>query len=344
MFSEKHTTVEREIAMKRVLVTGGSGFIGTNVVESFLATMDEVLSIDIQDPQNKKHNKVFKRVDILDKRLLEGIFKDFAPTHVVHLAARTDLHEKRSLEGYNTNIQGVRNMIDAICCQSSVCRCIFASTKLVCPTDYAVKSQDDYCPDTLYGQSKVMGEKIVKNSTTMQCDWCIVRPTSIWGPWCYIPYGKFFRMIAKGYYFHPGGVNPPKSFGYVGNTVFQIRKLLDADREQINRKVLYLSDYEIFTIKDWADMISMKLRNKRIKIVPQAFVCLLAWGGDLLKLCGIKEPPFSSFRLRNMRADTTGIPLEPIKQITGPLPYSMEQGVEETIAWMLQVQKLLSKR
>lgn len=318
----------------RVLISGGSGFIGTNVVESHLASGHEVLSIDIKTPQKREHSKVFKRVDILDKKSLEEIFKHFAPTHVVHLAARTDLHEKRSLEGYNTNIQGVRNMIDAIGCQSSVCRCIFASTKLVCPTDYMVKSTEDYCPDTLYGQSKVMGEKIVKNAAEMQCNWCIIRPTSIWGPWCYIPYGKFFRMIAKGYYFHPGGANPPKSFGYVGNTVFQIRKLLDADREQINRKVFYLSDYEIFTIKDWADTISMMWKNRRVKTIPQSVTRLLAWGGDLLKFCSVNEPPFSSFRLRNMWADTTSIPLEPIKQIANPLPYSMEQGVEETIAWL----------
>ena len=141
-------------------------------------------------------------------------------------------------------------------------------------------------------------------------------------------------MIAKGYYFHPGSDNTPKSFGYVGNTVFQMKKLLDANSEQINRKVFYLSDYEISGIKDWADMISVKLKNKRTKTIPEPFVRLLAWSGDLLKLCGIKNPLFSSSRLRNMRADTTDIPLEPIKQTTGLLPYSLEQGVEETIAWL----------
>ena len=320
--------------MKRILVTGGSGFIGTNVVESYLASGHEVLSIDIKTPQKREHHKVFKRVDILDKRSLEGVFKDFAPTHVLHLAARTDLYEKKDLQGYAANIKGVENIVNAIISQPSIKRSIFASTKLVCPADYTPTSEDDYCPDTLYGKSKVIGEKIVKECVSMQYDWCIIRPTSIWGPWCYIPYGEFYRMIAKGYYFHPGSDNTPKSFGYVGNTVFQMKKLLDANSEQINRKVFYLSDYEIFRIKDWADMISVKLKNKRTKTIPKPFVRLLAWSGDLLKLCGIKNPLFSSSRLRNMRADTTDIPLEPIKQTTGPLPYSMEQGVEETIAWL----------
>ena len=319
---------------KRVLVTGGSGFIGTNLVESLLKTTDKVLSADILAPRNRDHEKFFKSLNILDKDAVIGVFKEFSPTHVVHLAARTDLHEKKDINGYDANIQGVRNIVDAVCSCRSVQRCIYTSTKLVCPTDYVVKSTEEYFPDTMYGQSKVIGEKIVKNADAMKCSWCIVRPTSIWGPWCYIPYGKFFQMIKKGYYFHPGGIHAPKSFGYVGNTVFQIEKLLDADEKQINRKVFYLSDYEVFTIKDWADTISMKWNNKKVKTIPAPVARLLAWGGDMLRLCGVNEPPFSSFRLRNMRADTTGIPLEPTRQIANPLPWSMEQGVEATIAWI----------
>lgn len=322
--------------MGRVLVTGGSGFIGTNVVESFLTAGHEVLNIDIKEPQNREHYKVFKKVDIRDLVSLTRSFSDFAPTHMMHLAARVDLHEKKDLEGYSTNTKGVENIVHAISHQPSVERCIFASTKLVCPTDYTVESEDDYCPNTLYGESKVVGEKIVKNSTTMQCDWCIVRPTSIWGPWSmlpHIPYGRFFQMIARRRYFHPGRANPPKSFGYVGNVVFQMEKILDAPQEQIHRKIFYLSDYDVFTIKDWADVISMNLHSKKVRTIPEPVARLLAWAGDLMKLCGIKEPPFSSFRLHNMRADTTGIDLEPIKCVTGPLPYTLERGVEETITW-----------
>jgi len=69
-------------------------------------------------------------------------------------------------------------------------------------------------------------------------------------------------------------------------------------------------------------------------MMPEPLVRLLAWAGDAMKLCGVKEPPLSSFRLRNMRADTTRIPIEPTERLTGPLPFSMEQGVEGTIAWL----------
>jgi GlcNAc-P-P-Und epimerase len=320
----------------RILVTGGSGFIGTNLIDGFLKSGYKVLSIDINEPQNKAHKKIFRNVDILNYSSLVSVFKEFCPTHLVHLAARTDLHETRNIERYRANIDGVKNIIGAVSQQKSVVRCIFTSTKLVSPTDYLPETDYDYCPDTLYGKSKVLGEQIVKNSTELQCDWCILRPTSIWGPWGlapHIPYGKFFLMIAQGRYFHPGRENPPKSFGYVGNTVYQIMKLLDASSDLIHKQIFYLSDYEVFTIKDWANMISMKLKGKQVKTIPEPIVKLLAWSGDLLKLVGIEEPPFSTFRLRNMRADTSKIPLENLKKITGPLPYSIEQGVEETIAW-----------
>jgi nucleoside-diphosphate-sugar epimerase len=322
---------------KRVIVTGGSGFIGTNAVTSYLSAGHRVLSLDINEPQNPEHGEVFRRVDIRDMATLSEAFESFAPTHVVHLAARTDLHEKRDLDGYSANIQGVENMVRAVSEQPSVARCIFASTKLVCPTDYSPRSMDDYCPDTLYGRSKVKGEEIVKESTTMHCDWCIVRPTSTWGPWSmlpHIPYGRFFLMIGRGRYFHPGRIDPPKCFSYVGNALYQIEKLLDAPKEQAHRQVFYLADYEKFTIRAWADSISMQLRGKKVWTMPGPMVRLLAWAGDLMKLCGYQEPPLSSFRLRNMRADTTVVPLEPIERITGPLPYSLEQGVQATIDWL----------
>ncbi len=320
----------------RVLVTGGSGFIGTNLVDSLLAEGFDALSIDIKRPMNEEHNHVFRKVDILDYPTLVGAFNDFAPVYIVHLAARTDLHEDKSLDGYAANTIGVENMVNAIANQTSVKRAIFTSTKLVCPTGYSQKSYEDYCPDTMYGKSKVEGEKIVRSSSELKCWWCIVRPTSIWGPWSYsphIPYGRFFKMIARGHYFHPGLASPLKSFGYVGNVIFQINKLFDAPPEQIHRKIFYLTDYDVFTIKEWADMISLKLRNRKARTIPEWMVRLLALAGDLMKFCGIREPPFSSFRLKNMRADTTGIPFESMRKITGPLPYSLEQGVEETISW-----------
>ena len=324
---------------KRILVTGGSGFIGTNLAARMLDKKFDVLSIDEKEPQDVKHATVFKKIDILDAEALAKVFAEFSPSDVVHLAARTGLNGK-ALADYSANTIGVANLLLAISKQSSVKRCIFTSSKLVCRTGYTPRHDKDYQPDTLYGESKVEGEKIVRSSESLRCDWCIVRPSSIWGPWFGVPYRGFFLTVAKGLYFHPGKVNPPKSFGYVGNVVYQIEKLLEAPRDVVQGRVFYLSDYDEFTIWKWADTISLKIGNKKVKTLPESLVKLVALSGDMLKKIGVKNPSLTTFRLKNMRADTTGIPLEPIKELTGPLPYTMEQGVDQTITW-LKDQKLV---
>ena len=55
----------------RVLVTGGSGFIGTNLIEQ-LSTADnvEILNVDIAKPRNEKHNVFWRNVDIVDFELV----------------------------------------------------------------------------------------------------------------------------------------------------------------------------------------------------------------------------------------------------------------------------------
>ncbi len=316
----------------RVLVTGGSGFIGTNVVESFLRAGRDVRSLDLQPPQNPDHRGVFRQVDLLDANALAQEMASFAPEDVVHLAARTDLRGA-DLSDYRANTDGVRNLIDALT-GADVRRCLFISTKLVCRNDYAPKSFEDYCPDTIYGRSKMLFEQIVKSSDSLACEWLLARPTGIWGPWFSVPYRGFFEMVARGRYFHPGGTDAPKSFGYVGNVVYQIEALLAAARRQVHGKTFYLSDYEPTVIRRWAELISQATRRRGVRTIPGPVLRVAALAGDVLQSLGWKNPPLTSFRLRNMRADTSHIPLDNLRAVVGPLPYTLKDGVAETLAWM----------
>jgi nucleoside-diphosphate-sugar epimerase len=286
---------------------------------------------------NPKHQKVFNKVDILDAQGLVATFDAFRPQLCIHLASTTDLDEIAGMEKYRANIDGVANIISGIKAVGSVKKCIFTSTKLVCKTDYKPMSYDDYCPDTTYGRSKVAGELLVKSADLGGCSWCIARPTSIWGPWSmlpHIPYGRFFSLISRGLYFHPDNFDAPKSFGYVENTVFQIGKILEASFDLFHRQTFYLADYEPFTVRQWADLISLRTRGRPVRTIPTAVARGLGLLGDLAKQLGVKEPPLTSFRLRNMRANTAGVPLDKTISVTGPLPYTLETGVDRTVNWM----------
>lgn len=319
--------------MKRVFVTGGSGFIGTNLIPLLRDNGYTVLNADVQPPRDPGQKDFYRQVDILDFDSLKKTLVEFAPTYVVHLAARTDLDGK-TLDDYSVNTNGTRSMIRALLATPSVTRTIFTSTKLVSRLGFFPRNDRDVFPNTLYGQSKVEMERIIHSMGELTSSWCIVRPSSIWGPWYSIPYHRFILSVARGRYVHPGLCDPPKSFGYVENYAYQTLKLIEAPTEAIQGKVFYLSDYEEFTIRAWVDAIAAATSGKRIRTIPTWLTRFMADLGDVCKLFGWKSVPLSTFRLRNMWSDTTHIPLENIRALTGPLPFSMQDGVQRTVDWM----------
>jgi len=115
-----------------VLVTGGSGFIGTHLVQELLRRNHRVMNIDIRPPLSTEYRSLWKPIDIMDAAALKKVFKEFQPEFIIHLAARTDLDETRWLDGYATNIQGVQNVIDALASTPSARRAIFTSSQAVC--------------------------------------------------------------------------------------------------------------------------------------------------------------------------------------------------------------------
>ena len=329
---------EGELKDCKVLITGGSGFIGTNLLELFKAQGCELLSIDKKPPRNPPHSSLWRNVDIMDRVSLEREVRNFDPDYVFHLAARTDL-DGTTVEDYADNFTGTQNVIDAISTLRKVKRIVFASSRLVCRIGYQPRNDTDYCPTTAYGESKILMERLLRSSTQISCSWTMVRPTSIWGPWFDTPYKTFFTTIAKGYYFHPGPTQVRKSFGFVGNTVFQLQRLGLAADACVHGRTFYLADYDPIDVREMADLIQKTMGVRKIKMVPVSALRAAAVAGDLAKKLGWKAPPLTSFRLDNLLTNMV-YDLEPLREVAGPLPYSLQEGVKKTIEWMREVRDL----
>lgn len=317
----------------KVFITGGSGFIGTNLIDFLLHKEVEVLNFDIRPPRNKAQNKYWVEGDILDLEKLKFSVEGFNPDYIVHSAARTDLNGS-TIEDYPANTEGVSNVIDALRYSKSLKRVLFASSRLVCKIGYQPKSDIDYIPTTAYGESKVLGEQIVRDRAgDIPCSWMIFRPTSIWGPWFDVPYKDFFMMILNGRYVHPSGKRIRKSFGYIGNSVYMIDKFLFCDANLIHGKTLYLTDYPELEVKYWANLIATKSGNRPPREVKYSILKLAALCGDVAKYFGWKNPPLTSFRLENLLTEMLHDTKE-VKDICGKLPFNLEKGVEETLVWI----------
>ena len=245
----------------KVLVTGSSGFLARHLVNLLLLQGFTVLGVDILPPTEGSARFAFEICDITERAPLASVVADFAPQMVLHLAARTDLDGQR-IEDYATNTVGVENLVSIIRETPSIKRCIFTSSQLVCEIGYVPIHDQDYRPNTLYGESKVVTEKIVRQSDGGGIEWCLVRPTTVWGPGMNEHYQSFFKLIKAGRYFHVGQDPLYKSYGYVGNVVHQYLRLLEAPASQINRKVFYAADYQPLSLREWANAFQRVLAHR----------------------------------------------------------------------------------
>jgi len=316
---------------RRVLITGGSGFIGTNLVERYRAEAEAVLSLDPRPPQRPDHGPHWRALDPLDAEALRRHFAEFEPTHVLHFGARTDLDGERLLD-YDANIRGVLAVIDAIRSAPSVERVIFASSRMVCRIDHRPVGPGDYSPPNAYGESKMIGELLVQEAK-LEPTWAIVRPTSIWGPWFDVPYKTFFLSVARGRYVNVRGHVVDKSFGFVGNFVHEVDRLLDAPEENIAGRTFYLADYPPINVGVMAEEIRRRLDAPALRTVPRGALEPAAKAGDALKKLGWRNPPLTTFRLDNLVTEMV-FDLTPIQQIAGELPYGMNEGIDLTVEWL----------
>jgi len=160
--------------MKKVLVTGGSGWIGSCLVENLRSQGDEVFNYDLKDGY-----------DITDVKQLNDVFYDFRPDQVFHLSAQAFLEpgEKNPYMDVDVNIKGMINMLQ--CLERYRAPMVFTSSGAVYGITHAVPHREDSpChPMSNYGCSKLAAEFYLKKWVkTKGIDAKILRFSSVYGP------------------------------------------------------------------------------------------------------------------------------------------------------------------
>jgi hypothetical protein len=122
-----------------------------------------------------------------------------------------------------------------------------------------------------------------------------------------------------------------RSYGYVGNVVFQIQRILEADVVSVDRRVFYLGDAPI-DLYQWTSAFSQALLGREPRVAHRSLVKALAILGDGINRLGGRFPLTLS-RYRSMTIDYP-TPMVPTVDLFGEVPYSLMDGVEETVRWL----------
>lgn len=316
----------------KLLITGGSGFIGTNAIDVFAPRGVDILNFSLHPPLKPEHKQYWVEGDIMNAPALKAAFEKFQPDHVLHLAARAECDENTTVEqGYKVNTEGTQNVLDTIRVTPSVKRVIITSSQFVCGPGPLPKNDSDYFPATVYGESKAITEKLTR-AADLPVTWTIVRPTNIWGPWHMRYRREFWRVVQRGLYVHPGRQPVIRCYGYVKNVVDQIRKIFEAPHEKVHGKTIYLGDRPT-NLFDWVNGFSKALAGRPVRIVPRPMMKALAVMGDIPSRLTGKPFLINSSRLRSMTTDYN-TPIAETFDLLGENPYNLEQGINATVEWL----------
>lgn len=315
----------------RVLVTGGCGFIGRNLVDGLLAAGAEVTVVDLPGADWSQLPPGVRpvRADLLDAGSLTGTC-DGAQI-VYHLAARTDI-DSDTLEDYALNYTGTANLIAECARTGGVGRLVFYSTQLVVGLFNETRFIDEtepYRTKTAYGASKIEGERAVaRGCAAAGIPYTIIRPTSVYGPWGETPYREFFHAIKRRRYFHVGAAANLVSWVYVKNLVDLT--LLASISPAAEDETYFGNDYHPYTMREIVDTVG-DYYGIRVPTAPSAAVTAVAYALALPKRWGLNVPIYP-FRLQNIKANYCYDVGKSIA-IGFRQRYDLAQGLTETLDW-----------
>jgi UDP-glucose 4-epimerase len=307
--------------MKRVLVTGGAGFIGSHIVDELLKLEYEVSIIDNLskgklDYVNKKAK--FYQKDICEN--LEEIFLLEKPDFVIHCAAQVMLRKslESPLEDAKINILGTINLLES-CKKFNVKKFIYCSTggaRVGDPKYLPVDEKHPINPISPYGISKHTAEHYVEMYGKLyNLDYLIFCFGNVYGPRD-DPSSKrvtsifIFNMLNNKEPIVFGDGNQTRDFIYVKD----LAKFIAANLEKSPKnKLFHLANGQQISV------------NKVFSILK----FLLSYSQEPIYQTAIKG------EVRDIVLDTTLAK----KELGWKPRYSLEQGLKETLGWFKETQK-----
>jgi GlcNAc-P-P-Und epimerase len=310
-----------------ILVTGGSGFIGTNLVTDLLK---EGHKVTIYDKLKSETYPGFCIVaDIRDKEQLSRSMRGIDA--VYHLAAehRDDVHPSSLY--YEVNVGGAENMVYALK-KNGVSRLIFTSTVAVYGLNSGQPGENSPIkPFNDYGKSKYEAETVFNKWADSNNTNCLttVRPTVIFGEKNRGNVYNLLFQLSSGRFIKVGkGINR-KSMGYVLNLTRFLVTLLEFE----SGKFIYnYADKPDLCMNELIEIFYNTLGKiyKNNFQIPYTLGLMGGYCYDILSKITGKAYPISSIRIKKFCADTV-INTEKLQKTTFVPSYTLAEGLSRMI-------------
>lgn len=161
-------TPHQDFTPKRILVTGGAGFIGTHVVRQLLKENFEVTVLDnlvTGRRENVPQRAVFVQGDVGDINLMRDVFASGSFDSVIHLAGSLEVEEsvREPQKYFENNCVNTYNLLKVMN-EANCKKIIFSSTAAVygLQNEYPLRETSPARPNNPYGSSKLLAEQIIK--------------------------------------------------------------------------------------------------------------------------------------------------------------------------------------
>ncbi|WP_260847718.1 UDP-glucose 4-epimerase family protein [Vibrio cholerae] len=238
---------------KSILLTGSTGFVGTNLVKSLTLKSDYIVKSAVRHAVNKDDGLLFEVGDINASTDFELPLKN--TTVVVHCAARAHVMDDKEAEPLTlyreVNTAGTVNLAKQAI-DSGVKRFIFISsikvngegTLVGCP----FKTEDNHAPEDDYGLSKSEAEKqLVALAKDSSMEVVIIRPTIVYGPGVKANFASLMNLASKGIPLPFGSITQNKrSLVSINNLVDLIVTCIDHPKAA-NQVFLVSDDHDVST-------------------------------------------------------------------------------------------------
>jgi nucleoside-diphosphate-sugar epimerase len=289
--------------MKKILITGANGMIGSYLVQEFLNKYELILLAPRITRIEKYKGKVAIANNTLDQiSKWEQYLKDV--DCVIHLAAEVHSKPKTSEEEanfINTNVEGTKILYER-CAAYGVKRFLFFSTNDVyMPTNTLITEDTPLKPSGIYGKSKLLAEKyLLEGLKTKKTAVCIFRPSSVYGENDKGSMKSLISLCKKGIVPMIGEGKNKKALVYLKDVAQAVEKYIESQNDY-NGEVFNISSGD-FEYKEIIDAISKKYQLSPIKLYIPLWFCnkIAPYLGPIKKLAIAAETKTVSNHKANM--------------------------------------------